>query len=306
MAMIPFKNADGTVSMVRRRTPVYREVPGAVLQQPTPSAPFTINMPLKTYAKMLLFLTATAVAATRAQIAAQVVNIRVAVSGRELWVGTGAGLLALQQFYSQVDSATAYPGYVSFDFLRGWVMDRQDGQDAVLGLSDQATLQIEVTMGAGATINGATIFAYNFQEPEQTGIATRIVRLSPNVGATGLTIYPDLPPPRAGETLLAIHTYPPVVANLTRIGYVADDVRIIDATPSALNRMYVEAGQPRTPQDANGQVTLDFTALTGDPSDGVDMSRVAQHQLEFTFANAAPGTFVMLAEYASPISGGNG
>lgn len=292
--------------LVRRRTPVYREVPGAVLAQPTASAPFTINLPLKTYAKLALFLTIAGVAATRAQIVAQVTNIRVAISGRELWVGSGANLLAIQQFYSQTDSATLYPGFICFDFLRGWSVDRTDGQDAVLGLADQSTAQIEVTMGAGATINGATIFGANFQEPEGTGVATRLVRLTPNVGTVGLFIYPDLPPPRAGETLLAIHLYPPVVANLTKIGYTADDVRLIDVTPSALNRLYVEAGQPRQPQETNGMTSLDFTALTGDPSDGVDMTRVSQHQLELTFVTAAPGSFAIICEYASPISGGNG
>lgn len=296
--------AQATAQQRNRSTPIIREVPGAVLSQPTPAAPFIVNIPLFTWAQLLVYFTIAGVAATRAQMAAQVASVRVVLSGREIWIGTGAQLLSLAAFYAQTDSAANYPGFLPINFLRSWSADKVDGEAAILGTKDQSNLQIEITMSAGATINGATLYGARLQEPEETGITTRVVRVSPNIGSVGLSVYPDLPAPRDGDQLLAIHVFPPVVANLTRLGYVRDEVRIIDDLPAVLDRIAVDSGQPRTPQGANGMVSIDFTALTGNPGDGVDMSRVGSHQLELTFANAAPGTFAILLEYASPISRG--
>ena len=228
------------------------------------------------------------------------------MSGRELWRGSAAQLISIQQLYSEVDTQTAYPGYINLYFLRNWLTDATRGIEACVGLADQNAFQLEITFGAGITITSLAAYGVRIQAPQPTGTASRIVRASASISALGVFVFPDLPLPRAGDILLAVHVYPPVVANLTNLAYVADEVRLIDAPPSFLNRLMTEAHPPRSPQDANGQVSIDFTAVNGMAGQGVPLGEIGSHQLELTFANASPGTVPILVEIASQIGAGNG
>lgn len=284
---------------------IQRVVAGAAMSQPAASSTVVVNLPLWTWYKLALYHTIAGVAATRAQMVAQITQAIITISGREVWRGSAAQLIAIQQLYSEVDSVTAYPGYFGLDFLSSWLTDANRGQDAAVGLADQNSCQIELTYGAGATINGLQVFGVRGQQPQETGVAKRIVRGSASISALGVFTYPDLPLPRAGDVMLAIHAFPPVVANLTNLAYVCDETRLIDAPPSFLNRMMVESHPPRSPQDANGMVSIDFTAINGLSGNGIPLGGVGSHQLELTFANAAPGTVPILVEMASAIGAGN-
>ncbi len=286
------------------RTPILRELPGVFQSQPVASGTNLALLPLYTYGKLLVLLTIAGVAATRAQIIAQLTQLRVVLSGKEIWIGSGTQLANISGYYAENDSQTTVPGFLDLDFLSGWMNDNEGRLGSVLGTQDQASLQLEFTWAAGATINASSMYAARFATSENTGITRRFMRVSPNVGAVGLFTYPDLPLPRTGDTLLAIHLFPPVVANLTRVAYVVDDVRFVDAIPDALNRIYLEAHPPRTPQGAGGMVTIDLCALTGMSGSGMPMESIGNHVLELTFANAAPGSFQALCEFASPIAAG--
>jgi hypothetical protein len=261
---------------------------------------------LLTWAKLSLYHTVAGVAASRAVIVAQISQIILTVSGRELWRGSAAQLIAIQQYYQETDTQTAYPGYLNLDFLRNWLTDANRGMDAVIGLADQNAMQAEITYGAGITITSVAVYGVRQQAPQPTGTASRIVRGSASISALGVFVYPDLPLPRAGDMLLAVHVFPPVVANFTNFAYIADEIRLIDAPPSFLDRNASEAHPPRTPQGANGMVSLDFTAINGLSGQGIPLGEIGSHQLELTFITAAPGTVPILCEIASLIGAGNG
>jgi len=286
------------------QTPIFRLLPGVFQSQPVSNGTSLCLLPLYTYAKTLIFFTVAGTAATRAQIVAQLTQVRVVLSGREIWIGSGAQLVALGAFYSQNDVNATEVGFLSLAFLRQWMAGADQRLASVLGTMDQSALQIEFSWGAAITITTNAAFAARLAEGENTGVATRVMRVSPNIGSLGISIYPDLPLPRSGETLLALHLFPPVVANLTNLAYIADDMRIIDAPATALNRMYLETDPPRTPQGANGMVSIDFTALLASPQSGVPMAAIANHVLELTFATAAPGSFPILCEFAGVIPAG--
>lgn len=286
-------------------TLIQRIVPGAAQSQPSAGGTVTVNLPLLTWCKLSLLHTIAGVAATRAELVAQILQVIITVSGRELWRGSAAQLIAIQQFYAESDTQTAYPGYLNLDFLRNWLTDANRGIDASVGLADQNAMQVEITYAGGATINGIAVYGVRMQAPQPTGTASRIVRGSASISALGVYVYPDLPLPRAGDVLLAIHVFPPVVANLTNFAYVADEVRLIDAPRAFLDRNAAESHPPRQPQGANGMVSLDFTAINGLSGQGVPLGEVGSHQLELTFENAAPGTVPILCEIASMIGPGN-
>lgn len=287
-------------------TLIQRVIPGAAQQQPSAGGTVIVNLPLLTWCKVALYHTIAAVAATRAQMVAQISQIILTVSGRELWRGTGAQFISIQQFYCETDTQTAYPGYLNLDFLRNWLADANRGRDAAIGTSDQNAMQMEITYAGGATINGIAVFGVRDQAAQPTGIATRIVRQSMTISALGVFTYPDLPLPKSGEVMLALHLFPPVVANITNLAYVCDESRLIDAPPSFLDRNAAEAHPPRSPQGANGMVSIDFTAINAMSGEGVPLGLVGSHQLEVTAANVAPGTFPLLVEMASAVGAGNG
>ena len=285
---------------------IQRIVPGAAQSQPSSGGTVVVNLPLLTWAKLSLYHTIAGVAATRAQMVAQISQAIVTVSGRELWRGSGLQLICIQQYYSELDTQTLYPGYLNMEFLRCWLADATRGMDAAVGLADQNAMQVELTYAGGATINGIAVYGVRMQMPQPTGTAVRIVRLSASISALGVFIFPDLPLPKSGDVLLAVHLFPPVVANITNLAYVADEVRLIDAPPSFLDRNASEAHPPRSPQGANGMISLDFTALNALAGQAVAMGDVGSHQLEITVANAAPGTVPILCEVASLVGAGNG
>lgn len=287
-------------------TLIQRIIPGCVQAAPVSLGTSVINLPLLTWAKLGLYFTVSGTPATRAQLVAQISQIIVTVSGRELWRGSAAQLIAIQQYYSEVDTQTSFPGFLNLEFLRSWLSDATRGMDAAVGLADQNAMQVEVTFGAGITITSLAVYGVRMQLPQPTGVAVRIVRLSASISALGVFVFPDLPLPKSGDVLLAVHVFPPVVANLTNFAYIADEVRIIDAPPAFLDRNATEAHPPRTPQGANGMVSLDFTALNALAGQAVSLGDVGSHQLELTFANAAPGTVPILCEIASHVGAGNG
>lgn len=287
-------------------TLIQRVVPGAAQAQPSAGGTVVVNLPLLTWGKLALFHTISGVAATRAQLVAQVTQIIITVSGRELWRGSAAQLIAIQQYYSEVDTQSSFPGFINLEFIRSWLSDASRGMDAAIGLADQNAMQVELTYAGGATINTIAVYGVRMQSAQPTGVATRIVRLSASISALGVFVFPDLPLPRAGDTLLAVHVFPPVVANLSNFAYVADEVRIIDGPPAFLDRNATEAHPPRTPQGANGMVSIDFTAINALAGQGVPLGDIGSHQLELTFITAAPGTVPILCELASAIGAGNG
>lgn len=288
------------------RTPIQRIVPGAAQAQPSAGGTVTVNLPLVTWAKLLLYHAIAGVAATRAQLVAQISQIIVSISGREIYRGSGAQFIAIQQFYAETDTQAAYPGYLNIDFLRSWVVDAMRGMDAMVGLEDQNSFQIEILYAGGATINSIQVYGVRMKQAQPTGVATRIVRGSMTINALGVYTYPDLPLPRAGEVMQAMHLFPPVVANISNLAYVVDEERVIDGPPSFLDRVAAESHPPRSPQGANGMISIDFTAVNAMSEQGIPLGEIGSHQLEVTAVTAAPGTFPILIEMASPIGAGNG
>lgn len=287
-------------------TMIQRIVPGAAQSQPVSNGTVVVNLPLMTWAKLALYHTVAGVAASRAVMVAQIAQLIVTISGREVWRGSAAQLIAIQQFYAETDTQTSQPGFLNLEFLRSWLADAMRGQDAMVGLADQNAMQVEITYGAGITITSVAVFGIRSQAPQPAGTVSRIVRGSASISALGVFTYPDLPLPRAGDVMLAIHIFPPVVANLTNLAYTVDEVRMIDAPPTFLDRNAAEAHPPRSPQGANGMVSIDFTAINALSGQGIPLGEVGSHQLELTFITAAPGTVPILCEIASLIGAGNG
>lgn len=283
--------------------PVIRELAGAFQTAPAPNSTSVVRIQTgRTLSMVVLELTKAAAAIpTRAEMEAGILAVRVVVSGTEIWSLTGLQLIALQAYYSQID--TTADGRIILNFSRLWMRELGEILGPQLGTADQTTLDIEIDWAGGSLITTGRAYGVFDRAPEPAGTIIKMSRVTANVSAVGLYQFPDLPLPKGGDFLYALHLFVPVIANLTRVAYVADDVRLFDGPPGLMNKLAQEANPPRTPQTSKNVFTLDFM-WRGFGADSVDLANVSAHMLELTFATAAPGLVPIVAEIASPISGG--
>lgn len=286
-------------------TPIIRELAGAVLNAPVASSTSVVRCPAgRTYHQLILELNKAAGAIpTRAEMEAGISAVRLVVSGNEVWSLTGLQLIALEAYYSSVDTTT--DGRIVLNFERLWMLAASNVLEILgpsFGTADQSNFDVEIDWAAGSTIVAAKAYAMIGQVPEPAGKVITLRRVSANIAATGVYQFPDLPLPKAGDYLYAIHIFTPVIANLTRVAYIADELRMFDAPPGVLNKLLQEFHPFRTPQTAKNVFTLDFCAR-GLGGDAVNLGALAGHTLELTFANAAPGLVPIVCEIATDITG---
>lgn len=285
-------------------SPILREMAGAVLNAPAASGTSIIRLPSgRTYHDLILELNKAALAIpTRAEMEAGIQAVRLVVSGQEVWSVTGLQLIAIPEYYSEID--TSADGRVVFNFERLQMLAGMNILEILgpsFGTLDQSSFDIEIDWSAGSLITGARVYARIGQIPEPAGKIIRLARVSANISATGVFQFPDLPMPKKNDFLYAIHIFTPVIANLTRVAYIADEQRLIDLPPGVMNKLAQQAHPPRQPQTAKNVFTLDF-CVRGMGGDAVNLGTVGSHLLELTFATAAPGIVPIVCEIATDIS----
>lgn len=233
------------------------------------------------------------VAATDAQIAAQITNIRLLMDGVVKYELSGADALMLANFYRPW--RTANDGTLPLFFARPW-LERQDNQDApAWGLKATDSCSIEVTTTA-ATINSIQLY-HELAEAEELGDHIVTGRVNYNYAASGLQTINDLPTD-PNWSLHALHIVSSTVIN--QIELVADRVRILLGTPATLNARYRHRNAYRAVQ--TGYQTIDFCARNR-VIDALPLS-MQTLQLKITW-NAAPNSFGLISEIAqtAPLKG---
>ncbi len=273
------------------RSPILKRLAGAVSGVGASQVMVIKIPPGSTYADLTLKLFIGATGATRAQIESMLTSWRLTMSGREIWTLTGTQLLAIIAFYRSglVDDS----GYVTIPFQRLWMNGLAPQIDPMYGTLGESSFQLEITEDATNTIDTVAVFTRISPVSEELGAFVRMVRLTPNIGATGVYQFPDLPK-RKGDFLYALHIQVPVVANLTDIAYLADEIRVWDHPVAVSNRYILEGNPTRTLQTAKLFVHVDFCSRNLD-SDAIPLSMQTQ-MLELTFATAAPNGVNIIAE----------
>jgi hypothetical protein len=206
-----------------------------------------------------------------------------------------ADLIAIAEFYRT--NCIGNSGYLVILLERLWMEGAKAQLDPNYGTEQESSVVLELTQAAGSTIDAITCFARVNPQPETLGAHVMLRRFTFNVAATGRFLYPDLPI-IPGEYLYALHIAVPVVANLTNIAMITDDVRMIDVPPSLLTQLYQLANPVRTPQTAALYVHVDFTSR-GYDSDALAVGDLKSQVLELEFSNAAPGAVTVLGEYGT-------
>lgn len=273
------------------RSPILKKLVGIVSGVGANQTAVLKIPPGATYTDLIIQCTIAGVAATRAQLETFFTSMRFTVSGVEKWTLTGKQLIAIIEFYAT--NLIADTGVLTIPFERLW-MDTQLAQTAPeYGTLGESSMQLEITQAGGSTIDLLTVWGRIDPVAQPLGAHIRMLRLTPNIASVGKYIFPDLYK-KPGDYLYALHFEVPVVANLTNIAYVADEIRLIDITPTVLNQLYLAGPARRTVQSAKLYVHLDF-CNRGFDSDAIPLTMQTQI-LELDFANAAPNQVNIIAE----------
>lgn len=246
-----------------------------------------------TYAEIVVRCTIAGVAATRAELEAMLTTARLTVSGVEKFSVQAIDLIAIAEFYR--NGCIGDSGYFVIPFERLWSQGIAAQLDPNYGTEGESSVVLELTQAAASTIDAINVFARVNPKAELLGSHVILRRFTFNVAATGKFLYPDLPI-IPGEHLAALHIKVPVVANLTNVALVTDDVRFLDVPPSLLTQLYQLSNPVRTSQTAKLYVSVDF-ASRGYDSDTLPVGALKSQVLELDFANAAPGAVTVIGEY---------
>lgn len=248
-----------------------------------------------TFCELVVRCTIAGVAATRAQLETMLTTARLTVSGVEKFSIQAIDLIAIAEFYRT--GCIGDSGYLVIPLERLWMQGAKAQLDPNYGTDGESSVVLELTQAGGSTIDAITAYARVNPAPEALGAHIITRRFTFNVAATGRFLYPDLPI-IPGEYLYALHIKVPVVANLTNIAYITDDVRMLDVPPSLLTQLYQLSNPVRTVQTAKGYVHVDFAQRNFD-SDGLPVGTLKSQVLELEFSNAAPGAVTVLGEYGT-------
>jgi hypothetical protein len=262
--------------------------------QPSASARCQMTIPKgTTLLNVDLYFSVGATAATKAQIVAQVANIKLTVNSKTKFELTGAQAVAREEFYRTGSVSPGDNGILPLTFHRPWM---QTENESVSGFSNQDgpawgtvglnSVQIEVTM-ASAAVTIDTLRAWVSQSgPEQLGKHVTVLKHLDTFASASEQRITQLPR-GTGLQLYALHI---TSSAITSLRIVADRTEILNATRAVLHHNLLNAG--RTVQ--TGYTHIDFVNRNRH-SDALTMN-MAEFDLYITWSGA-PGAFSIIMEY---------
>jgi hypothetical protein len=208
----------------------------------------------QTYLTSSILMTIATVAATRAQIIAQVEYLQILVNGVEVANLTGTEWVYLQEFYSH----TVANGFLDLFYERPWMQEPVVQRGFAYGMVDQNSFQINVKLAAGATIDGIALYHRVDPLAERMGRHVEYRKQSHTFGSTGQDRIIDLPQAVRGvpiDAIAAIH----LECDETKISNLivrAEGIELWNAPYTVLKELYGIASDPRTPK--TGFAAIDF------------------------------------------------
>ena len=251
--------------------------------------------PGPTYLFHQLRFTIAGVGATKAQIAAQIAQIRFLVDAVEKFNLTGLQWVDLMEFYR---GSSVTLGVVNHFWYRPWmeVLVNQDGPAYGMKAADSFTCELTMA-AAGITIDKIQMY-HSTVDSEDLGEHLITVRQSYNFGGTGSQTITDIPK-WPGMRLYALHITPPsgTTSVLSLVELLADNTRIIYGEPDTVHARYRLPTSPRVPQ-TNWRLHMDSVFrnrhIESFPLTMQDL------RLNLTWATAAPAAFDLVLEYWQP------
>lgn len=282
--------ANGRDFSARPNAPLVKPLAGAVSGIGASSVAVVKIPPGATYTELILDCRKAAQAVpTRAEIESSFTGLRLLVSGVEKMNLSAAQLFAITEFHRT--GITGASGFLIIPFQRLWMSTLEDKFGPALGTMGESSVQLEITQAGGTVITSINAWVRIAPVAEDIGVHMRFHRMTPNIAATGLFYFNDIPR-QDGEYLAALHIQA-ATTNFANIALVVDNkVRLVDAAPLLFHQLYNAADPIKTPQ--TGWTHLDFLNR-GFGGDYLDLGAMDALTLEIN-ASAATGQTNVVAE----------
>lgn len=246
------------------------------------------------YLWMMFFCTIAGTAATKAQLQAQVSNIRVVVDGVVKFELSGTDAIYLAEYYRP--NCVGATGIIPIFFARPWMEDLRNQDAPAYGLAGVDSFAVEITLAGGAAINAIQGFAYT---TDNEGLGDHIVttRLGRNNGSAGLETINDIPTD-PNWSMYAMHIVTATQINLLEV--LADGARVVYGVPAVLNQRLVYPTSPRGVQA--GYTPLEFCPRNRN----VDTLPLTMNKFQTRVTwNAAPNAYGIITEtvWQAPVKG---
>lgn len=199
------------------------------------SGRFSILCPIgPTYKAIYLEPTIAGVAATVAEMRAQISMVRLRINGRAVWELPATNVIDLNTWYGYTATAGILPIFLTWD----WVRTVPALENLAWGTANVDSLTLELETAAGATINACTATALVVPEARQLGAIVEAHQFTFAPAGAGLFEISTLP--KGNGDLLALHLSGAVV---TAMEVKLNGVSFRDGTSAVGNNIALTFGE---------------------------------------------------------------
>jgi hypothetical protein len=243
-----------------------------------------------------LYWTIAGVAATYAEMIAQVSRVIVKVAGKDKYDLTGTQCLDLDRYHKLANGAFTEAGQMSISLVPQIPLDGKTLKAYAYGMlsdkdrSRRNTLVLEITMGAAVTVDQCEVeLVYDDEPADVIGYHVVTKRFGTTWAAASRHRIDGIALESNALAVLAYHVHHPAAGTLTRVGLNVNDSDVISDRPLGLILKDLhDAGRTKV---ANYE-PIDFT-LSNHPTAFLDVSRLVNQYLDLTWS-VAPTTYELI------------
>jgi len=188
--------------------------------------------PTGTFYGLRPYYTRTGVAATPAEIASDIKQVRVYLDSNTQWELTGAQLQAINKAHGINPS----DGEIPLWFTEPWRTTEAAEDLKAWGMLGISQFSVEIDIDAAATNPGLTCLQYKTPNPAQLGEIRKFKRQTVQVSGTGDLVIPNL---TRNERQLALHCN---TTNISNIKVKVAEIEQLNMSPTRLHSIAAEQG----------------------------------------------------------------
>lgn len=247
------------------------------------------------YATFLYCLSGAGVPLTRAQMIADIGDIKIRINGELIVEASATFLLDLQKYYGDANVAAIagnVDGVIPIFWTRPFYATESERSIFALGMEDVSSFQVDVSVTAVAVLSTIQVYSQVTPERRRFGQHFRINRFPQAFGATGVHEITTLPKEGNDVAYTVLHVGPGAAGSVSQATVKIGGNNVYENVSGGLAQV-IGGTQRRAPQA--GYHHIDF-AVSNDLNGMIPMAGVKDWRQQITWITAAPVTYDIYTE----------